>query len=190
MASFNQFNSLPYIPYNIISHLAQDPKADGLWKLLKYNGADALSQPSLTLKEKLALVWKGQPKQNEYSVFFTRLVEDEQLEERSLIKIYNADTLPENHLKSICSYAFDILTGAKTTVVDYEGVPCSRIDVMEMFLLQSLNGIEVSGVGVLQFNHGLSRLSRSTYGIGNNTSYIGTQLIMGVIVSDINDTKC
>lgn len=190
MASFNKFSALPYIPYNIISHLAKDPKADGLWKLLKYSGVDALSQPSLTLQEKLALVWKGQPKQNDFSIFFTRLVEDEQLEERSLIKIYKADTLPETHINAICTYAFDLLTGAKTTVVDYEGVPCSRLDVMEMYLLQSLNGIDVSGVGLLQFNHNLSRLSRSTYGIGNNTSYIGTQLLMAVGVTDIDDRQC
>lgn len=187
---FNQLTTMPYIPYNIISHLAKDVKAEGLWKLLRYNTEDALSKPNLTLAEKLALVCKNNADQNNYSVFLTRLIENEQLEERSILKIYKMNTVPEDNFKAICVYAFDILTGAKTTVVDYNGVPCSRLDVAEAILVQSLNGADVSGVGLLTYSCELNRVCGATYGIGNNTNYQGNSVVMAVRVSGFDDREC
>lgn len=187
---FNQFDVLPYIPYNIVKHLAQDPKAEDFWKLLKYTTYDALSQPNLSLQEKLSLIWVGEGFQNNHSIFFTRLIEDEQTIERTVLKLYKYDVSPNNAQQAIASYEFDILTGGKTVIVDYNGVPASRIDVAETALLQSLNGIDVAGVGYLQFNKDLSRLDRMTHGIGNNTTYIGDALFMSLMVSNLSDTRC
>ncbi|MBQ0141308.1 MAG: hypothetical protein KBT06_00660 [Prevotellaceae bacterium] len=187
---FNQLTTMPYIPYNIISHLAQDEKAEDFWKLLKYNEEDALSKPNLTLSEKLALVCKNNADQNDYSVFLTRLIENEQVEERSILKLYKTTTTPEDNIKAICVYAFDILTGAKTTIVEYNGIPCSRLDVMEALLVQSLNGVDVQGVGLLQYNRQLSRSCGAVYGIGNNTNYQGVAVAMAVRVSGLDDREC
>lgn len=188
--TFNSLDSLPYIPYNIISHIAQDPEAEGFWKLLKYNSYDALSKPNLSLQEKMGLVCKNQENQNEYSIFLTRLVENEQTIERTILKLYKADTRPISAQNAIVSMEFDILCGAKTTIVDFNGYPCSRLDVMEHLIVKSLNGAEVSGVGVLQFNDDLTNLCRATFGIGNNSSYIGTALIMGTLVTNLHDKGC
>lgn len=187
---FNQLTPMPFIPYKIISHLAKDVKAEGLWKLLKYNTEDALSKPDLTLAEKMALLCRNNADQNKYSVFLTRLIENEQIEERTILKIYKINTIAEDRYKSICIYAFDVLTGAKSSVVDYDGIPCSRLDVMEQILVKSLNGISVNGVGYLEYNRDLNRACGATYGIGNNTNYEGVQVVMAVRVSDLNDREC
>lgn len=187
---FNTFASLPNIPYNIVVHLAKDPKADNLFKLLKYNDYDALGKPNLSLQEKLSLVWKNDPDQNKYNIFFTQMVENEQTEERTLLKIYKYTTSPENAQTAVVSYEFDILTGGKITMVEYNGYPCSRLDVAEAILLESLNGIDVNGVGYFQFNQQLSRLDRSYYGIGNNTNFTGHGIIMSVMVSDLSNAGC
>lgn len=181
---------MPYIPYRIVAHLAQDDKAKDLWKLLKYNTEDALSKPDLTLDEKLALVCKNNSEQNKYSFFLTRLIEDEQIEERSIVKLYKINTLPEDNIKAICVYSFDILSGAKSTIVDYDGYPCSRLDVMEAILVQSLNGADVGGVGVLQYSRELARACGAAYGIGNNTNYQGNSVVMAVRVSGLDDRQC
>ena len=47
---YNSLSALPTIPYNILTYLATSTDAENLWKLLKYNGYDALSKPNLTLK--------------------------------------------------------------------------------------------------------------------------------------------
>ena len=92
---FNTFDSMPFIPYNIVAHLANDPVADDLFKLLKYNTYDAISQPSLSLKEKMSMIYKNQPQQNDYNIFLNRLVEDEETAERTILKVYknNSDRL-------------------------------------------------------------------------------------------------
>lgn len=189
-AIFNTFDSLPYIPYKIIEHLANNPNANDFWKLIKYQDYDALSHPDLSLQEKLSMVCKNQSDQNNYGVFLTRMVENEQVAERSIMKVYKSDSVPVNAQVATVCYEFDILCGGKMTVVDYNGYPCSRLDVMETSLLQSLNGADVAGVGLLQFNYQLSRLCRSSFGVGNNTSFIGTGLIMAVQVSSLHDREC
>ena len=50
---YNSMSQLPFIPYNILTYLAQEEQI--LWKLLAYNGYDALNQPDLTLSQKLNL---------------------------------------------------------------------------------------------------------------------------------------
>lgn len=188
--SFNKFDSMPYIPYKIISHLAQDSMAEDFWKLLNYQDYDALSHPNLSLQGKLSLVCKNQSDQNNYGVFLTRMIENEQVAERSILKVYKTDTLPINACVATVCYELDILCGAKMSVVDYNGYPCSRLDVMETLLLRSLNGADVAGVGLLQFNYELSRLCRSSFGVGNNTSYVGTGIILATQVSNVYDTEC
>ena len=64
--------------------------------------------------------------------------------------------------------------------MEYNGLPCNRGDVFESELMQTLNGIDVAGVGLLQFNHGLSTLSRSGMNLGNNKTFSGISIVMAV----------
>lgn len=187
---YNQFTSIPYIAYNIIVHLAQDPKAENLFKLFKYKDYDALQQPNLTLQEKLSMVWKNESDQNKYNIFFTNIVENEQTEERTFLKLYQYATVPTNAQQAIASYEFDVLNGAKMIMVDYNGIPTSRLDVALSVILQSLNGADVSGIGKFQFNKELSRLDSSSIGIGNNTNFTGVGIVMSVMISDIDYEQC
>lgn len=188
--SFNKFSALPFIPYKIITHLAQDPKVEGLWKLLYYDTYDALSKPNLSYEDKIKLIWCDGQNQNNVNVFLTFQVENMQTESRTFIKIYKVDSDPIDPYKSTVCYEFDILFGGKIAMVEYDGIPCNRGDVIEMLLLQSLNGIDVQGVGFLQYNGQLSRLCRSRLNIGNNTNYTGVSVIMATQVANLYDTEC
>ena len=92
--------------------------------------------------------------------------------------------MPDDYALATICYKFDILYGTRNAMVDYQGVPCARVDVMEMELMKTLNGADVAGVGMLQFNHELSRLSRSTLNIGNNYTFTGTSIIMATQIAD------
>lgn len=182
MAKFNKFTSLPFIPYRIIVALM---KNDNFFKLLKYNTYDALSKPNLTDDEKAEMICKDDNNMHDFNIFLTNIEPNELVKSKTILKLYRYDTMPDNGFLSTICYKFDILYGTKNAMVDYEGVPCARVDVMEMELMKTLNGADVAGVGLLQFNHELSRLSRSTLNIGNNYTFTGTSIIMATQLADV-----
>ena len=50
--AYAKYNIMPDISYKIIEHLMTNPDAELIWKLLKYNDADAYLKPDLTMEEK------------------------------------------------------------------------------------------------------------------------------------------
>ena len=64
---FNNFAMLPSVPYNIIMTLAQNN--ENIFKMLKYNTYDCLSQPNLTFEEKMEMIYKNQDQQQDYRIF-------------------------------------------------------------------------------------------------------------------------
>lgn len=188
MASYNKYDLMPYIPYRIIEYLATNN--ENLWKILKYNTYDCLSKDNLTLEEKMKLIWTGQTKQETCNIFFTDLIEDSIPAEKSILKIYKYFTIPNNNINADALYEFDILYGGKVSLIDYNGYPCNRGDVCEAEILSTLNGVDVGGVGRLEFNRMKSSMSKSGLNIGDNKSFTGTSLIMATNISDIGDSTC
>lgn len=181
--AFNLYQGMPFIPYKIIQYLALNN--ENIWKILKYDDYDCLSKPNLTLAEKMDLVWNRQGNQEDYNVFFTQLVENSILESTTILKIYKIITTPRDSIHGVAGYEFDILYGGKIALIDYDGIPCNRGDVMESEILQTLNGADVGGVGLLQFNAKLTSMSRSNLNLGNSKTFTGTSLIMGVELIDV-----
>lgn len=188
ISRFNKFEFLPYIPYKIAVKLLEN---ENLFKLLKYNDYECISKPNLTYDEKIAMIWKDQSNMADYYLYLTNIEPDELIKSKTILKIYKYDTLPVSPMISTISYKIDILCGTKNTLVNYNGVPCSRLDTIEMEILKSLNGEDVAGVGYLQFNHELSRLSRSMMTIGNNYTFTGTTMVMSTQLGvSPNTTRC
>lgn len=188
MALYNKYKIMPYIPYNIIEYLAKNN--ENLWKILKYNTYDCLYEEDLTFEEKMNLIWSHQGDQENYNIFLTALVENSIPVEKTIIKLYKDFTVPTNHINGIALYEFDILYGGKISMIDYNGYPCNRGDVVEAEILATLNGVDVGGVGVLQFNHKKSSMSKSANNIGDNKSFTGTGLVMVVDISDTGEDTC
>ena len=86
MGMYNNFLSMPYIPYRIIEYLAYNN--ENIWKILKYNTYDCLSEENLTFEEKMSLIWSHQADQENYRIFFTALVENMIPLSDTMIKIY------------------------------------------------------------------------------------------------------
>ena len=190
---FNNFTNMPYIPYNIIAYLVQNSKAENFWKLLYYPNYNALSQPNLTMAQKSSLIWKNQDRQENYNIYLTYLVSNMQLDAKTVLKLYQYENNPINKIKSTLNYEFDILMGAKIAMVDYNGIPCNRAEAIEAEVLNCLNGADVAGAGLLQFNADLDggHIAKSRFNIGNNSTFTGISFIMSVQwVGVRNDTEC
>lgn len=185
MAIYNKYLTMPYIPYKIIEYLAKNN--ENLWKILKYNDYDCLSKDDLTFEEKMELIWSHENRQEDYNIFITDLIVDSIPNEKTIIKIYKYFTIPENNINANALYEFDILYGGKIAMIDYNGYPCNRGDVCEAEILSTLNGVDVGGVGMLEFNRRKSSMSKSGLNIGDNKNFTGTSLIMVTNISDIGD---
>lgn len=179
---YNSLSNLPFIPYRIIEHLAL--KDEVIWKLLKYNDYNALKNPELSFKEKMNLIWKSGDLQEPYNVFLTNLVEDAIPVSKTILKIYQYYIQPKDLYLSSVVYAFDILFGGKMSLVEYEGVPVLRSDLIIHRLLTILNGSNVNGVGKMTFIDDLSRYSGGKSIIGNNKTFTGASFYIGVNVGD------
>ena len=73
-------------------------------------------------------------------------------------------------------YAFDFLYGGQMSLIDYNGIPVSRGDL--------LNGAVVGGVGKLTWLDDMSRYCAAKSVVGNERTFTGVQLFMGVMVGD------
>jgi len=190
----NKFTTMPFIPYNIIEYLALSPDAENIWKILKYPTYDCLSQPNLTLNEKMDLLCMNNDNQQDYNIFLTQLVENMIPEEKTILKIYKVQTGFENITKGlfgVASYRFDILYGGKMGMIEYQKTPCNRGDVLEMELLSVLNGADIKGgAGWLEYSPILSRNCGSNLNLGNHTTYTGVSIIMAIRVANLYDTGC
>jgi len=182
---YNSLANLPEAPYKILTYLATNN--ENIWKMIKYNSYDALTKPNLTLKEKLDFVWKD-GKQEDFSVFFTNLVEDAICDSKCILKIYQYYIHAEpNVYVSTPIYAFDFLYGGKMSLVEYNKIPANRGDVFVHEILKTLNGVNIGGVGLLSFSSDLSRYSASRSVIGNSKTFTGVNLYLSTLMGDSGD---
>lgn len=180
--AYNQFTQLPFIPYNIIKLLTTSEQAEGLFKLLKYNTYDALSEPNLTFREKMDLIWKDNATDAQnYRIFLSNIDPSMLPEAITIMKCYRAEGKPDNLTMSTEIYRFDFIFGTKIPLVDYEGVPCNRGDLMEMFLHQSLNGTAVSGTSFFEY----TTRCASRNSLGDNEKFTGLSVLMSTKIGQI-----
>ena len=132
-------SALPKALYNILEYLVTAEAAEDIWKMLKYNDYYALSNPNLTMTEKLDLLWR-EGKQEDYGVFFTNLIEDAMCVSKCVLKMYHYYTYarPSSYLATP-TFAFDFLYGGQMSLVEKDGIPVNRGDLFINCLLSSLN---------------------------------------------------
>jgi hypothetical protein len=181
---FNHYGDLENVCYKIIEHLMLNN--DRLWKLLKYNSNDALLKDNLTLQDKRKLIFTGNSVAKDFRVFLQPYLDDSFLEECAMIRIYPMSIYPDNHLMGTVYIAIETISHVKVVNImsDDEMAPVkSRETVMLSEIMKTLNGKEVNGVGVLQFNreHGLQ--DKTLINIWNNRNFFGHTTVMSVKIA-------
>ena len=181
---YNSMSALPKALYNILEYLVTAEPAEDIWKMLKYNDYYALSNPNLTMTEKLDLLWR-EGKQEDYGVFFTNLIEDAMCVSKCVLKMYHYYTYarPSSYLATP-TFAFDFLYGGQMSLVEKDGIPVNRGDLFINCLLSSLNGANIGGVGTLIFDDEQSRYDDARSVVGNSKTFTGVQIYLSTLMGD------
>lgn len=175
---FNNYNSLPSVPYKIIVYLAENNQR--LFKVLYYQGSNALSQPDLTFDQIIDMIYVDEGKESDKHIFMKPLISEEMIESATQLRLYKYGISPDSSMISTINYRFDIITGAKTSLVYDNGIPCNRLDIIETELLNSLNGIDLFGTGKFQFNRDLSTQDKQILTLSNSKNFFGSLMILSV----------
>lgn len=185
---FNNFDSLPSVPYKILSYLAQNNER--LFKVLYYQDSDALDKPNLTLEQKINMIYVDQGKEIEKHIFMKPLVSDEMIDSTSQLRLYKYHISPIDNMVAVITYRFDIITGSKTSLIYDDGIPMTRLDVIESELLKTLNGIDLFGTGKFQFNKDLSNDDKQILTLSNSKNFFGSILMLSVRWVDVQGDNC
>lgn len=180
----NSLSQLPAIGYNILVHLAQNPLAENMWKMLAYSDYDCLSKPNLTFAEKMQYIWR-EGNQEDYSVFLTPLVEDAIAESKTIVKAYSYYIHDNDKYLSSVVFAFDCLYGGNMALINYNGIPASRKDVFIHTILSVLNGADIGGIGKFTFTTDASRYNVAKATIGNERTFTGGQIFLTIKLGDV-----
>lgn len=151
------YEAMQNASYRIIEHLMQNPDAEIIWKLLKYDDADAYARPNLTVEEKRSLIYNGQSIQTNFRVFFDFMMDDAENEMNTILRIYPAEVYPITRVTGICTINLEVFTHAK---INHLSNYTTRVDVIIQTLIKILNGADIGGVGVLFFDNQASNYDR------------------------------
>lgn len=177
---FNSFKDMSIVPNIIVSEYLF--KNEDIWKLIYYTLDEnnnpivkPLEMPNLTAKQKRALIYQGVDDVNKFRVFFTMFPQNEEINDQiQQVRIYRYRILPSNAFRSSIAWKIDLPChfGVQTIIVD--DIVRNRSDVLQEKILETLNGVEVGGVGTLQFNYDMdTRISDRSDFVKFNVQFSG-----------------
>lgn len=175
--AYAKYDLVKSVSYNIISHLINSDKAEVIWKLLKNDSNDAWNVENLTKEEKRKLIYDGSKFAANFRVFIDEGMDDAVTGECTFLRIYPYYITPSNRTNGVVDVAFEILSHYKTnTMSNYS----TKVDTIFCALIDSLNGVDIGGIGPLFFDTNGSRLDKAQT-IGSSP-YRGKILVMSVNV--------
>ena len=120
-----------------------------IWKILKYNDPDCLNKPNLTKAEKTSLIYKGEPDESTFKVFFAEGEINAFNQESSILRIFLYSIFPENRTVSTITLAFDMFSHFRTQhLSDYS----TRTERMSQIIFKTFNGEQIPEVGQMFFD--------------------------------------
>jgi len=153
---YNKFSTLSTLSYKCIEYLIDNEEI--LWKLLKYNDADAWQEDDLTSAEKAALVYDGSPNQTDFRVFMDVGADDSWADEVCLLRVSPITVIPTNYVNGIITMGFEIYCHYRSNhLSNYK----TKIDYGTQRIIETMNGAEISGLGRLVFDSRISPVCKS-----------------------------
>lgn len=170
---YNKFTYIRGMIYKILSEVLINNEE--IWKLLKYPDSGALQESDLTTQEKRELIYSGVGDASDFRVFRSSFIEDGFDEEVTQLRMYISRLTPDFHTNGTVDFVIEILCHNKLLYLDeYE----NRLEVLLQQILETLNGIEVDGLGKLFFNKDARSTNQSILNLYNNKNFSGHTIIM------------
>lgn len=159
---YNEYKQVKSFEYNIISHLIQNN--EDVWKILNNTASSCLSDANLTTEQKGALIYNGAEDSTPYRAFMQPFTDDAFSEQQSQIRIYTSYIKPTNRVYGLVDFAFEVLSHNKICTLDgYE----NRNVVLMQQIIETLNGSDINGVGLLTFDYSRSTNNRANIALFN-----------------------
>lgn len=172
-SEYNTGELLPKMPYNVLSYLFDNNEL--IWKLLKYDDADAHTKTDLTLEEKTSMIYVSGEDMTKHRIYFDVSQDDGINAEMSFLRIHILQDVPINRLQTNVLLAFDVLTHAKINhMSNYE----TRVERIIQQIKEVLNGKDIMGVGQVLYDTQASRACGSK--IIGQQSFKGKSAIFSV----------
>jgi len=170
--SYAQYEEFDNFSYNCIKYLMDNDEV--VWKLLKYQTADAWDKPNLTPTEKRAMIYQGQDDTSLYKVFLDQGAPDVLTREDCIIRISPHSIFPENRVVGTISMIFEVYSNYHVnTLTNYK----TRVDMITKRFIQVFNGAnEIGGIGRLFFDKMGSESNRLEW--GGQSPWKGRWIIM------------
>lgn len=202
---YNRYNNLDGLEWRIIHALVNSDSKYGkyLWKLLKYNTPECLTEAELTNKEKYKMVYRDNGEASNYNVFLLPFIDDGWANQASRLDVYMSRIEPYNAICSKVDVTIEVIVHNKInniygdaddeenpltnpTETDEDGnilIPTkSRATAILKCILAILNGVYVDGVGELQCNQEVSPYCGVRSYVWNNRSYFGYSITLSTIM--------
>lgn len=169
--AYNKYPGLADYPYNCITYLIENNEM--IWKLLKYNEANAYKQDNLTKEEKGLLVYKGTDKEEDFRVFMDQGQSDAWVHESCVLRISIFRIFPTNRTIGTVQMSFEVYSHYKINhLTNYR----TRIDYICQELIETFNGKEMGGIGKLFYN--LMEDTTQTLSQSGQVPFKGKRIIM------------
>ena len=198
---FNRLKGSEDIPLKVLTYLMDlpsagyEPKDDNsrarvrLLKYLWYDGARPLENPLPTAKEKLSLLFDGDhPVLNTeaekaahpkgYRIYPQRVWGQSDTEAGVTLKLYMGRSIARDNFHTVLGLQFEILVNVNlenTTRTD----AYSRAYDIEQCIIEALHGVNMTGIGVLDFSR-LSHADNGSTSIFDYGTHCGRKLHMSV----------
>lgn len=193
MPGVNRYADVWKIPGIVIRYLMDLPDANGyepvddnerprvrLMKLLWHDGALPLDQPMPTAEEKLSLLYNGdnpvlntdlekQKHPKGYRLYPQCYWIPAEFEAKTVLKVYMGRNLPYSPFSSEIGIVLDILVNYGQDS-NLRMNAASRLDMIESALLDSLHGVNIGGIGVMNFNRRAHMDNGSNYAHDDGTN--------------------
>jgi acetylornithine/succinyldiaminopimelate/putrescine aminotransferase len=105
-----------------------------------------------------------------------------------MMNIQNIDR--EYIANTYARFPLTIVSGKGSLVYDENGIPCSRLDLIEHEILDTLCGINEFGTGGFQFSRELSNLCVQNTSLSNSKSFFGSSFVLACNWVEVNDYGC
>lgn len=122
---YNRFENLDSIETKVLEHLiySETKHADNFWKLLKYPTLNALSMPSLSVKERIGLVNNDSGYPDDKRVFLSPFMDDAWEVQCSSVYIFTERIKPIDSMTAVVGITVETVTHSKISIINGDGDP-------------------------------------------------------------------
>lgn len=154
-----------------------------LGKYLYYDDAHPLESPALTTEQKISLIFDpfhptDPPSEKGYRVFPLEYVQQAQKKAQTILRCYIGSIVPRDVYSAQIGIVFEILT-SYSYENNTKSVSLSRSLAIEQCIWESLNGVNIDGIGTMYMDR-RQLADCGSYEINDERTNVGRRMTMGL----------